>query len=85
MGIVLSNLVDFINPDAVVLGGGLIEEMGGLFLEGVKGGIEEYSSAGAFKKLKIVTAKLKGYAVPMGAAKMASDVFIEKEQSHHDK
>jgi glucokinase len=85
VGIVLSNLIDFINPDAVVLGGGLIEEMGELFLDGVKGGIQEYSTQGSFKKLKIFTTKLKSYAVAMGAAKMAFDVFIEKEQSHHDK
>jgi glucokinase len=85
VGIVLSNLVDFINPEAVVLGGGLIEEMGELFLEGVKGGVQEYSTAGAFKKLKIVTTKLKSYAVAMGAAKMAVDVFTEKEQSRHEK
>jgi glucokinase len=84
VGIVLSNLIDFINPDAVVLGGGLIEEMGELFLAGVKGGIQEYSTASASKQLKILTTKLKSYAVAMGAAKMALDVYTEKEQSRQD-
>jgi glucokinase len=82
VGIVLSNLVDFINPDAVVLGGGLIEEMGELVLEAVKEGVEEYSTAGAFRKLKIVTARLKNYAVAAGAAKMALDILIQKERDH---
>ncbi len=81
LGIVLSNLVDFINPDCVLLGGGLVEEMPGLVLKGVGKGIEEYSSAAAFKKLKIVTTKLREYAVATGAAKMAWDSFIGKNKS----
>jgi glucokinase len=80
LGIVLSNLVDFINPDCVLLGGGLVEEMPRLVLKGVVRGLEEYSSLAAFKKLKIVTTKLKEYAVATGAAKMAWDSFIEKNK-----
>jgi len=78
LGVVLSNLVDFFNPDCVVLGGGLVEEMPVLVLKGVASGIEEYSSPAAFKKLKIVTTKLGKYAVATGAAKMAWNTFVEK-------
>jgi glucokinase len=80
LGIVLSNLVDFLNPDGVLLGGGLVEEMPNLVLKGVIAGIEEYSSPAAFKKLKIVKTKLKEYAVATGAAKMAWESFIAENK-----
>jgi glucokinase len=81
IGIVLSNLVDFINPDTIVLGGGLVEEMPNLVLNAVTTGIQEHSTPAAFKKLRVVVTKLKAHAVASGAAKMAWDRFIAQESS----
>jgi glucokinase len=76
VGIALSNLVDFINPDRVVLGGGLVEAMPELLREEIKAGIEKHSSPAAFKGLKVVVASLENHAVTTGAAKLAIDMLL---------
>ena len=79
VGIVLSNLIDFINPEMVVLGGGLVEEMPGIVLKEVEKGIRKHTTAAALENLKVVGARLNGYAVAAGAAKMAWDRFIKAQ------
>ena len=73
VGIVLSNLVDFFNPEMIVLGGGLTDAIPKLIRDEVATGIKAHSTADAQKGLRIVTAKLKGHAVTAGAAKLASE------------
>jgi glucokinase len=74
VGIVLSNIVDFLNPEMVVLGGGLTEAMPEIVRSEVEAGIREHSTEQAQQDLKIVVSKLKGHAVTMGAAKLAFDL-----------
>ena len=81
IGIVLSNMVDFINPEMVVIGGGLVEEMPGLILKEVEAGIREHSTAAALENQKVATVKLGDQAVTAGAAKMAWDLFVKNETS----
>jgi len=73
VGIVLSNLVDFFNPEAVVLGGGLTDAMPKLIREEVTAGIKVHSTPESRKGLRVVTAKLKGHAATTGSAKLASE------------
>jgi len=73
IGIALSNLIDFVNPDMVVLGGGLVDDLPLLMGKEIAAGIREHSTAMALKKLRVVNTKLKEYAVAAGAAKMAWD------------
>jgi glucokinase len=73
VGIVLSNLVDFFNPEIVVLGGGLTESMPKLIREEVEAGIRAHASKDAQTGLRVVTSKLAGHAVTAGAAKLAAD------------
>jgi glucokinase len=75
-GIVLSNLVDFLSPEMVVLGGGLVEAMPALFLKEVEGGIRDHTNADVRKAVKVAVAALKGHSVSAGAAKMAWDRFV---------
>ena len=75
VGIALSNLVDFINPDVIVLGGGMVEAMPALMREEIRTGIGDHSAATAIAGLKIVVASLKDHAVTAGAAKLAADTF----------
>jgi len=76
VGIALSNMVDFLNPDMVVLGGGLVEAMPALILKEVRAGIDENATPEARDALEVVVAKLKGHAVTTGAAKLAFDTFL---------
>jgi glucokinase len=81
VGIVLSNLIDFINPDMVVLGGGLVEKMTHLIHKEVEAGIRDHTTPEALEGFKVVTSKLLGQAVATGAAKMAWDRYIEKKKA----
>lgn len=74
-GAALSNLVDFINPDMIVLGGGLVEAMPRLIRREIAKSIESHASPKAAKAVKVVTAKLGNHAGTMGAAHLAVDMF----------
>lgn len=73
IGIVLSNFVDFLSPEMVVLGGGVTEAMPELVCAEVTAGIQAHSTESARSRLKVVTAKYDGHAVTIGAAKFALD------------
>ena len=73
VGIALSNLVDFINPEVVVLGGGLVEAMPKLVRNEVRKGIAAHSTRAAVRALKVTVASLHNHAVTTGAAKLAVD------------
>ena len=72
-GIVLSNIVDFFSPQMIVLGGGLTDALPKIVRHEVRAGIHAHSSRSAFRGLRIVTAKYKGHAVTIGAARFAMD------------
>lgn len=71
VGIALSNIVNFINPQMLVLGGGLMDEMPKLVLAEVGAGLREYLVSEVAEVFKIRRARLGGYAVALGAADIA--------------
>lgn len=74
LGAVLSNLIDFLNPDCVVLGGGMVEAMPRLFRREVRKAVAAHAAPKAAKAAKIVVAQLHGHAVTAGAARLALDM-----------
>lgn len=81
VGIALSNLVDFLNPEMVVLGGGMVEAMGKIIKPEVEAGIRAHIYEGANKAVKVTSSKLERLAVASGAAKMALDLFLSPNLS----
>ena len=77
VGAALSNLVDFLNPDAIVLGGGLVEALPKLMAREVRKSIDAHASPKAAKAVKVVVAKLHSHAGTAGAAKLALDMFSD--------
>jgi glucokinase len=75
VGAAVSNLVDFINPDVVVLGGGLVEAIPKLVRREVRNAIDAHSSRKAAKAVEVVVAELHSHAGTAGAAKLAVDMF----------
>src|SRR5205085_9435019 len=75
VGTALSNLVDFINPDMVVLGGGLVEALPNLMRGEIRKAIEAHTGPRTSKVLKVRVAKLDGHAGTTGAACLAVDMF----------
>jgi glucokinase len=73
LGIVLSNLVDFLNPEMIVLGGGLVDAMPDMITQEVAAGIKSHATPEAQRGLQAVPLKFKSHAVTTGAAKLAVD------------
>jgi glucokinase len=71
VGIALSSVVNFLNPQMLVLGGGLVEEMPKLVVSELEGGMRKYLVPEVAEALEVKTARLKGRAVAMGAARLA--------------
>jgi glucokinase len=74
VGIALSNVVNFMNPEMVVLGGGLVEEMPELVTNEINEGLREYLSPEVSNVLKVKPGRLKTAAVALGAAHQALQV-----------
>ena len=74
VGIVVSNLVDFLNPQFVLVGGGLTDAIPELVRSEIAAGIDGHATADAKKNLVVAVTALKGRTVATGAAKMAFDL-----------
>lgn len=75
LGITLANISNLLNPELIVLGGGLTEALGGLLVKEVSQSLREHAMAPVAKQVKVVQSYLKDYAVASGAAKMAADIL----------
>lgn len=73
VGITLSGAVNFMNPDILVLGGGLVDEMPKLVVQAVEEGLREYLVPEVGAVLKVRAAELGGEAVALGAAYVARE------------
>jgi glucokinase len=71
VGIALSSIVNFLNPQMLVLGGGLMDEMPKLVLNEVSSGLREYLVPEVAEVFKLRRARLGGHAVALGAADSA--------------
>jgi glucokinase len=78
VGAVLSNVVNFVGPEIVVLGGGLTEDLPQIVFHEVDRGMRARLVRPIAKKLRIVPGQLENKAVAMGAAKLAFD-FLPAE------
>jgi len=73
VGGLMANLVNILNPEMIVLGGGVVEALPRLFVPEATRAMNEQAIADAARRVKVVAAKLGDYAVAMGAAKRAWD------------
>lgn len=79
VGIAISNVVNFMNPEMVILGGGLMDELGDLVLEEFEKGLREYLVPEVGEALKVKKAKLGGEAVALGSANEALLKFAKEK------
>ena len=70
VGTALSSIVNFMNPEMLVLGGGLTEEMPRVVVGEVEKGLREYLTTEVSRNLKIKAAKFGNKAGAIGAAKL---------------
>jgi predicted NBD/HSP70 family sugar kinase len=69
LGIKIASLVNLLNPEMVVIGGGL-EEAGDVFLNKVTSTVKEWAFREVTEDLKIVYSQLRENAVALGAASL---------------
>jgi glucokinase len=78
-GIALSNLADFLDPEMLVIGGGLVDAMPKLFLREVREAVRRHGVPEVSDRLKVRLAELGPRVVAAGAAKAAWDRFIAED------
>ena len=78
VGAALSNLVDFLNPDVIVLGGGMVEAMPAIMKREITQAIKAHAAPKSAKAVSVRTAKLLGHAGTIGAASLAADMFSDR-------
>jgi len=77
VGIAVGNLVNVVSPEAVVLGGGLVEAMETLYLQEVKRAMKDHAMPFLRKGVRLVPANLADDAVVLGAAVMIAERIAE--------
>ena len=76
LGIAVSNLINLLNPEKIILGGGLIK-IGDLLLEPMKETIKEYAYPELLKPVEIKISNLNDNAGALGAAALAMDKIFK--------
>jgi glucokinase len=75
IGVVMANLVNVLNPELFVLGGGLVEALPSLIVRESAAAMAAQAMPALVSKVKVVPARLGDRAIVMGAAKRALDAF----------
>ena len=75
LGIVLANIVNLLNPEKIVLGGGVIEGLGSFMIPIARQKMRQTALGPLVRGTRVVAASLGDYAVALGAAKLSEDTL----------
>ena len=73
LGIAMANAVNLLNPECIILGGGLVEAMPNVFVDTARDSMREHAMAFPVQDVQVKPAELEDDAVPFGAAKLAAE------------
>lgn len=71
LGIGIGSIVNFLNPEMIVLGGGVVEALDDTFLDNIREAVDKYALPNTLNGVQIVSAKLGDDAGILGAAALA--------------
>lgn len=72
LGLLLANCVNLLDPEAIIVGGGVLERMGDAYLEPARQvAVQHYVNKSDLDRVRIVRAELGDYSGAMGAAVLA--------------
>ena len=71
LGIGIGSIVNFLNPEMIVLGGGVVEALDDTFLDDIRAAAKKYALPNTLSGVQIVSAKLGDNAGILGAAALA--------------
>ena len=75
LGVGIGSIVNFLNPEMIVLGGGVVEALDDTFLDNIRAAAEKYALPDTLSGVQIVPAKLGDNAGILGAAALARQRF----------
>lgn len=71
LGIGIGSIVNFLNPEMIILGGGVVEALDDTFLNDIRAAAEKYALPNTLNGVQIVPAKLGDNSGILGAAALA--------------
>ena len=75
LGIGIGSIVNFLNPEMIVLGGGVVEALDDTFIDNIRTYVEKYALPDTLNGVQIVRAKLGDNSGILGAAALARQRF----------
>lgn len=73
LGIAMANIVNLLNPELIVLGGGLIEALGNTVIVEARKIMKQYAMPPLVREVQVAPALLHDFAIIYGAAKLGFD------------
>ena len=80
LGVATASVVNLLAPDVVILGGGLVEALEGLYLDEVRAAVAQHAMPFLAKQVKVRAAKLGDHATVLGAAALVEKTFGKKSR-----
>ena len=71
LGVGIGSIVNFLNPEMIVLGGGVVEALDDTFLDNIRGAAKKYALPNTLDGVQIVRAELGDNSGILGAAALA--------------
>lgn len=71
LGVGIGSIVNFLNPEMIILGGGVVEALDDTFLDNIRAAAEKYALPNTLDGVQIVRAKLGDNSGILGAAALA--------------
>ena len=78
LGIGLANCVNLLNPEAIILGGGLVEKLGEPFIKQTVKSLRAHSLPGLIEDVRVMAAELGDDAALVGSAALAALEFKDR-------
>ncbi|MYB93338.1 ROK family glucokinase [Candidatus Poribacteria bacterium] len=76
LGVGIGSIVNFLNPEMIILGGGVVEALDDTFLDNIRAAAEKYALPNTLDGVQIVRAKLGDNSGILGAAALARQRFL---------
>lgn len=73
VGILAADMINALSPSMIVLGGGLVEAMGGIYVDECKRAVESHAMPELRKGVRVAAAKLGDDSVALGAIALAAE------------
>jgi len=73
VGIAMANVVNTLNPELIVLGGGMVEALGDVVVRAAEESMRRHAMPDIVRRVKVAPARLGDRAVLMGAAQWVRD------------